>query len=486
MIEANDGIWSKRNSDNTSDERVAVKDVDGKFLKFGANGVPLASNYGDSDILVKEAGVLTQGEYGVTEQVEWDIAEKGWRAILDLEYVNGVSNLDNYLFFINAASGATYELLVRNVSGTTSVNLILGGNDYNLLTGATAETFSLAPNKVITIKLSCDGLNFYYVWNDGIMPKATASDSTKIATIDAEGKVVESTEKLVGRLVSQASHGFVAGNVLYLNGGVWTAAQADTGAKAEAVGVVESATTNTFILKRTGESITLSGLTAGAIAYLSQTTAGAFTFTEPTSGISKPILIAESTTVATVQIMRGVDLSTSSIGGKQTISMNAGGMTSQNTNGAAAGSIELATNKQMIVSFDFDAATIEYIQFSAVMPKSWDVGTFTAFFVWSHAATTTNFKVAWAIQAAAYSDGDDTDVAWGTAVQVNDEGGTTDKTYTTSETAAFTASNSPASGDKVRFRAYRVATDATYDTLAIDARLEDVKVIYNTNASNDN
>lgn len=184
----------------------------------------------------------------------------------------------------------------------------------------------------------------------------------------------------------------------------------------------------------------------------------------------------------------GTDYLSSTTGIKQgihTIWIPAGAMTARTTNGAAAGTVETTTNKVMLSTLDFDAATIEYAQFAIQMPDSWDKSTITAQFVWKHAATTTNFGVSWGIQGVAISNDDTADVAYGTAIYANDTGGTTNDIYVSPETAAVTIAGTPAAGDWVSFQVLRKADDGTNDTMAIDAGLLGVSIFYNVNAATD-
>jgi hypothetical protein len=160
-------------------------------------------------------------------------------------------------------------------------------------------------------------------------------------------------------------------------------------------------------------------------------------------------------------------------------------MTARTSNGAASGTVETTTNKVMIRTLDFDAAAAEYAQFQIQMPKGWNESTVTALFVWSHAATATNFGVVWGVQGVALSDDDAIDVAFGTAQTVTDTGGTTNDLYRSNETAAVTTAGTPAENDVVVFQVYRDATNGS-DTLAIDARLHGVALFYTTNANTDN
>ena len=168
----------------------------------------------------------------------------------------------------------------------------------------------------------------------------------------------------------------------------------------------------------------------------------------------------------------------------QTLWIPAVAMVSRTTNGAASGTAETTTNKVMIRTLDFDAATIEYAQFQIQMPKSWNEGTVTAMFVWSHAATATNFGVVWALQGLATSDDDALDTAFGTAITVTDTGGTTNDLYRSSTTSAITIGGTPAENDVVTFQVYREATNGS-DTMAIDARLHGVAIFLTVNSVTD-
>ena len=170
--------------------------------------------------------------------------------------------------------------------------------------------------------------------------------------------------------------------------------------------------------------------------------------------------------------------------GKQSIWIPASAMVPRTTNGPASGTVETTTNRRMISSLDFDPSTAEFAQFNVNMPKSWNEGTMTAVFWWTHAATATNFGVVWNIRAAASGDDDPMDSAWGTAVSVTDAGGTTNDIYRTAETAAMTAAGSPAENDVVYFEVSRDAPNGS-DTLAIDARLAGVMLFITTNAGTD-
>lgn len=108
--------------------------------------------------------------------------------------------------------------------------------------------------------------------------------------------------------ITQASHGFVVGDVLYLNGSTYAKAKSDAANTAEVVGVVSSVLSSSqFQLTLSGEVSGLTGLVAGEVYFLSAATAGALTTTEPTvvGQVSLPVGVASSTTSLYVAPKRG-------------------------------------------------------------------------------------------------------------------------------------------------------------------------------------
>lgn len=189
------------------------------------------------------------------------------------------------------------------------------------------------------------------------------------------------------------------------------------------------------------------------------------------------VVVSGSGTVMTLDATAGT--------GRHAVYITAGSMSPSVSGGCAAlATTASAANQPDIQSLDFDTTTQEYCQFGMKMPESWDEGTITFRPVWSHAATTTNFGVVWALQAVAVSDDDPIAVAFGTEQTSTDTGGTTNDVYIGPESSAITVAGSPAAGDMVFFRASRVTGNGS-DTMAIDARLHGIVVYLNTNARTD-
>lgn len=168
--------------------------------------------------------------------------------------------------------------------------------------------------------------------------------------------------------------------------------------------------------------------------------------------------------------------------GLQTIWVPAGAMLSRTTNGPSSAILELATNKNMIKTLDFDAATQEFAQFEIAMPKSWNEGTITFQPLWT--AASGSGGVVWALQAIATSDDDPLDVAFGTEQTSTDTLLLANDCHIAPVSAAITVGGTPVENDRVQFQIKRNVADAS-DTLAVDARLLGIRLFYTLNADTD-
>lgn len=154
------------------------------------------------------------------------------------------------------------------------------------------------------------------------------------------------------------------------------------------------------------------------------------------------------------------------------------------TNGPSTGKIELSTNKVIVETLDFDQGTQEYAQFDFRFPKSWNKGTVTFSPVWSHPSTSTNFGVCWSLAGVAIPDGANMDVAFGTAQNSVDTGGSTNRAYQGPESSAITIAGTLNDNSYCKFQISRVVANAG-DTLGVDARLAGIHLYMTTSALND-
>ena len=138
-----------------------------------------------------------------------------------------------------------------------------------------------------------------------VLPVGIAASSTEMEV----NYLMASDAEIVGSPtdweVVQTAHGFVIGDAIYFDGTDWQKAQADSAytmaeAIVSAVGDVDS-----FTARVVGPVSGLSGLTPGAYYFVSETTAGALTSTEPTAPyFSNPVGFALSATELMVLPLR--------------------------------------------------------------------------------------------------------------------------------------------------------------------------------------
>lgn len=103
----------------------------------------------------------------------------------------------------------------------------------------------------------------------------------------------------VTNTITQVAHGFNVEDIVYLNGIVYTLANANSAITAEVVGIVSGVLDpNNFIITTSGYVTGLSGLVAGSVYWLSDVTPGLLTVTMPTTvgNIAKPVFVASTVT----------------------------------------------------------------------------------------------------------------------------------------------------------------------------------------------
>jgi hypothetical protein len=186
----------------------------------------------------------------------------------------------------------------------------------------------------------------------------------------------------------------------------------------------------------------------------------------------------------TATTFAGSGASLTGIAGKQTIWVPANAMTPTTSNGCAdITAVETTAGRPDMYVLDFDKDADEHAQFTVAFPKSWNLGTITYQVFWSGLAATTG--VTWALQGVAMNDNETIDVAYGTAITVDDDAqGAVEELLVAAESSAVTIAGTPADDDLTYFRIFRDVS-AGNDDMAGDARLHGVKIFYTTDALND-
>ena len=182
------------------------------------------------------------------------------------------------------------------ISGTLNGHTIPGGSGTLALTSDISSGAINVQDEGSALSTQATTLNFV-----GSGVTASGTGTTKTITINTSGGGGGGgSGESVSWSVAQSSHGLAVGDVIYNNGTNYVKARANSETSLGLFVVSAVADTNNFTATFSGK-ITLSSLTAGQFYFVSPTTAGDFTTTEPTgSNFSNPILFALSTTEAVV------------------------------------------------------------------------------------------------------------------------------------------------------------------------------------------
>lgn len=392
--------------------------------------------------------------------------------------------LTGYEPMIVAQLSATITLTAPTISAQASDNSFNDSASGFVAAGFTA-------NKLVHVSgFTGSGANNIYA---GLVTAVTAGKLTVAGTDgdvivdDAAGESVTITQWDTVRTTAQGVANLGGGNLTTVNLQTGTTYTYVAGDKGKLVSHSNASAIAGTLPQATGS------FGAGWAMWVENRGAGTLTITPTTSTIDGAaslamtanqgcLIVSDGTNYYT---MRGVGGAGGSTQGKHAIPIMASAMSPSMIAGCA--SLQLANTSSGhpdIVSLDFDPTTEQYAMFALIMQKSWNEGTLTAKFKWSHPNAVTNFGVVWGIQAVAISDGDLVDAGYGTAQTVSDTGGTTNTEYVSAETSAITVGGSPAVEDTLYFRVYRKAADAA-DTLAVSARLHGIILYHTTDADTD-
>jgi hypothetical protein len=210
-------------------------------------------------------------------------------------------------------------------------------------------------------------------------------------------------------------------------------------------------------------------------------------FTEVTVATGDSLIFGDATASGNTKrdtVQGVIDLVHGSTVGVQTIWIPAAAMSPTASNPCAdITSVETTSGRPDMRVLDFDDGSDEHAQFQIAFPKSWNEGTITFQVYWCSTAADTD-GVSWGLQGVSVPDNSTIDVAYGTAIVVDDVNqGAAEEMLVSPTSSAVTIAG--AAVDTVTFfRIFRDVSDAN-DTAAEDARLLGVKLFFTTDAEND-
>lgn len=204
-------------------------------------------------------------------------------------------------------------------------------------------------------------------------------------------------------------------------------------------------------------------------------TAGMTLIRNATTGVWTPATLTAGSGITITNGDGAITVATTGSGGATNIWIPASAWIPRTTTGCGIDSRETSTHRVNTDELLFDTTTEEYAQAMVMIPNNYNLGTVTARFYWT--AASGSGGVAWGLRGRAYADDDALDQAQGTGQVVTDTLIAANDMHVTSATSAITLAGTPAANRPVQFEIYREVGNAS-DTLGVDARLLGVEILY--------
>ena len=238
----------------------------------------------DEDNMASNSATHVASQQSVKAYVDAQVATKDnsdeiTEGSTNLYYTN--ARVDTHL---NQSSAGSGQILGWN------------GSDYAWVNDSSGSSLTVQ-EEGSSLSTAATTLNFV-----GSGVTASGTGATKTITVSGGGSSTGNTTD-----VTQSSHGFAAKDAIRHNGSSWVKAQADDNSTL-ALGIVTAvADSNNFTIAQAGRfTISSHGLTVGQWYYVSSSSAGALTATEP--DISQPIVYVESASVIFVYPYRPTNI----------------------------------------------------------------------------------------------------------------------------------------------------------------------------------
>ncbi len=213
---------------------------------------------------------------------------------------------------------------------------------------------------------------------------------------------------------------------------------------------------------------------------LAQTWTGVQTFTTPVLGTPTSGTLTNCTGTAS-GLTAGNVSAPYNVVGLQDIFIPAAAMWARTTSGAGGlTKVETATNKINYQVWEFDSASVEYVQFGWIPPRNYNNGTVKFTFWWTNAAGLTTETVDWNVAGVAFRNDDALEAAMGTAVTTTDTWIAQNDVHISPQSTAVTIGGTVQDSDFIMFE---ISRKVSTDNLTGDARLIGVTLEYTIDAA---
>lgn len=213
---------------------------------------------------------------------------------------------------------------------------------------------------------------------------------------------------------------------------------------------------------------------------LAQTWSGAQTFVAPLLGTPASGVLTNCSGTA-VSLTAGNVSSPYNVVGLQDIFIPATAMWARTTSGAGGlTKVETATNKINYQVFEFDSASVEYVQFGWIPPRNYNNGTVKFTFWWTNAAGLTTETVDWDVAGVAFRNDDALEAAMPAAVTTTDTWIAQNDVHISPQSTAVTIGGTVQDSDFIMFE---ISRKVSTDNLTGDARLIGVVIEYTIDAA---
>ena len=227
-------------------------------------------------------------------------SQQSVKAYVDGQTTDETAEGSTNLYFTNARADAriTNALVDEDNMASDSATKVPSQQSVKAYVDASAGSSLTVQEEGSSLSTAATTLNFV---GSGV----TASGTGATKTITVSGGGGSSTGNTTD--ITQSSHGLAAKDAIRHNGSSWVKAQADDNSTL-ALGIVTAvADSNNFTVAQAGRfTISSHGLTVGQWYYLSSSSAGGLTSTEP--AISQPIVYVESASVIFVYPYRPTNI----------------------------------------------------------------------------------------------------------------------------------------------------------------------------------